>query len=139
LPFGILQLVADQILVVAKQGNDTLGTAFIVGLVIALASANSGIAALFDALNVVYNEREKRASSASTQHVPVHIGGDRFRQHGDHRRDSAPAGVKFLGLANQTEWLVRLFRWPILLLTVGVSLAFIYRLARVEEMLDGAG
>ncbi|MDQ3560501.1 MAG: YihY/virulence factor BrkB family protein, partial [Pseudomonadota bacterium] len=60
LPFGILQLVADQILVVAKQGNDTLGMAFIVGLLIALVSANSKIAALFDALNVVYNEREKR-------------------------------------------------------------------------------
>ncbi len=46
LPFGILQLVADQILVVAKQGNDTLGMAFIIGLLIALVSANSGIAGL---------------------------------------------------------------------------------------------
>ena len=60
LPFGILQLVADQITLVAKQGNDTLGVAFIVGLLVAFVSANSGMAALFDALNVVYNEREKR-------------------------------------------------------------------------------
>jgi hypothetical protein len=32
-----------------------------VGLLIALVSANSGMAALFDALNVVYDEREKRS------------------------------------------------------------------------------
>jgi membrane protein len=32
-----------------------------VGLLIALGSANSGMAALFDALKVVYDEREKRS------------------------------------------------------------------------------
>jgi len=62
LPFGILEAVGAQITLVAKQGADTLGTAFVVSLLIALGSANSGIAALFDALNVVYNEREKRGS-----------------------------------------------------------------------------
>ena len=43
LPFGILDLIADQITLVASQGNDTLGTAFVVGLLVALGSANSGI------------------------------------------------------------------------------------------------
>ena len=33
----------------------------LLAVVVALASANSGIASLFDALNVVYNEREKRS------------------------------------------------------------------------------
>ena len=55
LPFGILDLVADQIILVAKQGNDALGVAFLVTLLVAFVSANSGMAALFDALNVVYN------------------------------------------------------------------------------------
>ncbi len=128
LPFGILQLVADQILVVAKQGNDTLGMAFIVGLLIALVSANSGIAALFDALNVVYNEREKRGfvrfytttflfTLAGIVFVIVAIIGVVI----------LPLVLQFLGLANATEWLVAILRWPILLLTVGVSLGFIYR------------
>ena len=61
LPFGILELVADQIRLVARQQNDTLGVAFVMGLLIAIVSANSGMAALFDALNVVYDEREKRS------------------------------------------------------------------------------
>ena len=61
LPGGVLQLVGDQVTLISRQANETLGVAFLVGIFIALGSANSGIAALFDALNVVYNEREKRS------------------------------------------------------------------------------
>ena len=49
------------LMLISQQGIDTLGTAFIVGLLIALITANSGMSALFDALNVVYDEREKRS------------------------------------------------------------------------------
>jgi membrane protein len=59
MPDGVLQLIAET--PIFHHGNETLGAAFIVGLLIALGSANSGIAALFDALNVVYDEREKRS------------------------------------------------------------------------------
>ena len=60
LPFGVLQIISEQIKTVAQQQNDTLGAAFIISVGIAIFSANSGMAALFDALNVVYDEREKR-------------------------------------------------------------------------------
>ena len=61
LPAGVLALIADQITLIVQQRSDTLGTAFILGLFVAFVSANSGIAALFDALNVVYDEKEKRS------------------------------------------------------------------------------
>ena len=61
LPGGVLLLIADQITLISRQGNETLGTAFVVSLLIAVGSANSGMAALFDALNVVYDEEEKRS------------------------------------------------------------------------------
>ena len=61
MPAGVLQLIADQITLISRQGNETLGTAFVVSLLIAVGSANSGMAALFDALNVVYDEEEKRS------------------------------------------------------------------------------
>ena len=60
-PPAILALIADQITLVLQQRSDTLGTAFLVALLVALVSANSGISALFDALNVVYGEKEKRS------------------------------------------------------------------------------
>jgi membrane protein len=115
-------------LLVAKQGNDTLGTAFILGLVIALGSANSGIAALFDALNVVYDEREKRGfvrfyattflfTIAGIAFIILAVAGVIV----------LPLVLNFVGLANATEWLIAILRWPILLVTVGVSLGFIYR------------
>ncbi len=38
-----------------------------------------------------------------------------------------PLLLKLIGLARVTEQLVAILRWPILLVTVGVSLAFLYR------------
>jgi membrane protein len=126
LPDGVLQLFAETL--IFRQGNETLGTAFVVGLLIALGSANSGMAALFDALNVVYNEREKRnlvrfyASTflftlAGVVFVILAITGVVV----------LPIMLKFVGLASTTERLFAILRWPVLLVTIVASLACIYR------------
>ena len=128
LPGGVLQLIAEQITLISRQGNETLGTAFVVGLLIALGSANSGMAALFDALNVVYDEREKRSlvrfyattflfTLAGIVFVILAITGVVV----------LPLMLKFVGLATTTEWLLAILRWPILFVTIVVSLACIYR------------
>jgi membrane protein len=128
LPGGVLQLIADQITLISRQGNETLGTAFVAGLLVALGSANSGIAALFGALNVVYDEREKRSlvrfyattflfTLAGIVFVVLAITGVVV----------LPLMLKFIGLATTTEWLLAILRWPILLVTIVVSLACIYR------------
>lgn len=128
LPGGVLQLIADQITLISRQGNQTLGTAFVAGLLVALGSANSGMAALFDALNVVYDEREKRSlvrfyattllfTLAGIAFIILAITGVVI----------LPLILKFIGLATTTEWLLAILRWPILLVTIVVSLACIYR------------
>jgi membrane protein len=128
LPAGALQIIGEQITLISRQGNETLGTAFVVGLMIALASANSGMSALFDALNVVYDEREKRSLTqfyattflftiAGICFVIVAIAGVVL----------LPLVLKFVGLASRTEWLLSVLRWPVLFLTIVVSLACIYR------------
>jgi membrane protein len=126
LPDGVLNLIAETLTI--HQGSETLGMAFIVGLLIALVSANSGMAALFDALNVVYDEREKRSvvrfyattflfTLAAIVFVIVAITGVII----------LPVLLKFVGLAATTEWILSILRWPVLLATIMVSLAFIYR------------
>ena len=126
MPEGVLQLIAETL--IFRQGNETLGAAFIVGLLIALVSANSGMAALFDALNVVYNEREKRSlvclyattflfTLAGIVFVIFAISGVVV----------LPLMLKFVGLATRTEWLLAVLRWPILFATIVISLACIYR------------
>jgi membrane protein len=128
LPGGVLDLMAEQIALISRQGNQTLGRAFVVGLLIALGSANSGMAALFDALNVVYDEREKRSlvkfyattflfTLAGIVFVILAITGVVV----------LPVMLKFVGLPTTTERLLAILRWPILFVTVVVSLACIYR------------
>jgi membrane protein len=61
LPGGAIDVIRDQMERIASQGKGTLGFAFIIGLAISLWSADAGVKALFDALNVVYGENEKRS------------------------------------------------------------------------------
>ena len=53
LPGGVLDLLAQEMGRIASQSTHTLSTAFLVSVAIAFWSANSGVVALFDALNVI--------------------------------------------------------------------------------------
>jgi len=59
-PASMLDLLSTQVESLIRTKSETLGFGFVSGLVIALWSANSGMKALFDALNVAYDEKEKR-------------------------------------------------------------------------------
>ncbi|MBV9824632.1 MAG: YihY/virulence factor BrkB family protein [Alphaproteobacteria bacterium] len=61
LPGGAIDVIRDQMTRVASQGGGKLGLSFLLGLAVSLWSANGGIKALFDALNVVYEEKEERS------------------------------------------------------------------------------
>lgn len=59
-PASVLTLVAEQMIRLATARPETLSFAFLVSLLLSIWSANAGMAALFDGLNVVYQEKEKR-------------------------------------------------------------------------------
>jgi membrane protein len=61
LPGGAMDLISDQVKRITSKGSGTLGFAFFSGLAISLWSANAVMKAIFDALNVVYEEEEKRS------------------------------------------------------------------------------
>jgi membrane protein len=60
LPGGAIDVIRDQMTRIASHGRSTLGVTFGFGLGVSLWSANAGIKAIIDALNLVYNEEEKR-------------------------------------------------------------------------------
>ncbi len=60
LPGGAMDIVQEQVNRLVSKGDAKLGFGFIFGLVVALWSANAGMKAIIDALNVVYDEKEKR-------------------------------------------------------------------------------
>jgi membrane protein len=59
-PGELLDVVREQTHRIASQGAESLSLTFIGALVFSLWSANAGMKALFDALNVIYEESEKR-------------------------------------------------------------------------------
>jgi membrane protein len=59
-PAGSLDLLGEEISRIAAKSDGKLTVGFLLGLGIALWSANAGMKAIFDALNIIYDEEEKR-------------------------------------------------------------------------------
>ena len=59
-PAGSLDLLGEEISRIAAKSDGKLTFGFLLGLGIALWSANAGMKAIFDALNIIYDEEEKR-------------------------------------------------------------------------------
>src|SRR5262249_48421148 len=59
-PAAGLDILSQEITRLAAKSDSRLTLGFIVGLGIALWSANAGMKAIFDALNIIYDETEKR-------------------------------------------------------------------------------
>lgn len=129
LPTGALQLIRDQVLLVVEKGNNALSVAFLVGLVVGLWSANSGVSALFDALNVVYGEKEKRSLMmfyATT--LAVTLGCSAFVAMALAGVVILPAALVLIGVHSSTEALLQVLRWPVLMAMIVVLLSIVYRI-----------
>jgi len=61
LPEGALEVIGDQVKRIASHGQGALGATFLGTLAFSLWGANSGTKAIFDALNIIYKEQEKRS------------------------------------------------------------------------------
>jgi membrane protein len=60
IPAGTLDIMGTEISRIAAKSDGKLTFGFLLGLAIALWSANAGMKAVFDALNIIYDEEEKR-------------------------------------------------------------------------------
>jgi membrane protein len=128
LPAGGFDIVQEQIARIVAKGDAKLGLGFVFGLGLALWSANAGMKAIIDALNVVYDENEKRSfirlNLVSLAFTLAAIAA---------LLDAIGAIVVFplvlarFGLGSMTETLVWILRWPALFLVVLTGLALIYR------------
>jgi membrane protein len=133
-PGGAIEVVRDQITRVASQGRTTLGLTFLAGLAASLWSANAGIKSLFDALNLVHNEPEKRSfiwlNIISLIFTVLTIG---FALVAMGAMVVVPIVLNFIGLGGATELLIKIARWPALLIVVTLALAILYRYGPSRE------
>jgi membrane protein len=127
-PGGGMELIEEQVRRLASQPSGALGIGAIAGILISLWSANQATKAIFDALNVVYEEEEKRGFVKFTLvTLAFTLGGLVFAILAMLAVVVLPVVLGFVGLASEAEWALRVGRWPILALLVGIVLAVIYR------------
>jgi membrane protein len=128
LPEGSFQIVQDQITRVLAKGTTSLGATFLFGLALAIWSANAGVKAVIDALNVVYEEREKRSFiQLNLLSLAFTIGGIAALITMVSAVVAFPLALDHLGLKPQSQLIVSLARWPLMFIILLVALGVLYR------------
>lgn len=128
IPEDVMTIISDQITRIAAAGGGQLGFGFVVGLAVALWSANAGVKAMFDALNVAYGEEEKRGFvRRNLASLLFTLGGIVFLLIALAALAVAPIALSMLGLEEAWSVAIRWLRWPILLAIVILGLSLMYR------------
>ena len=127
-PPGSFDLILNQLTALTLQKASTLSFAFFAGLVVAIWSANSGMKAIFDAMNVAYREKEKRSFlRLNLLSLTFTFGGLIIAIVLIAAIGVLPAVLSYLWLDRWQELLARFARWPLVLVLVGCGIALIYR------------
>jgi len=127
-PGASLDLLRDEITRIAGRNDGRLTFGFLIGFGIALWSANAGMKAIFDALNIIYDEEEKRGfvwlNVVSLFFTLCGIGGALIAL-------SAvvvfPLMLAGLGWSVLDAPLIAILRWPVMFVMVIAALAILYR------------
>jgi membrane protein len=128
LPSGGLSIIQEQVTRLATKSGTKLSLGFAFGLALALWSANSGMKAIIDALNVVYEEKEKRSFiKLNLVSLTLTIAGIASILLALAAVVVLPVALGYVGLGTKADMLFRIGRWPVLLALVIVGLAIVYR------------
>lgn len=128
LPSGGISILQDQVTRLAAKSSAKLSLGFAFGLALALWSANSGMKAIMDALNVVYDEREKRSFiKLNAISFAFTVSGIVLIMLAIGAVVVLPVALAHIGSGRVTDTLFRYGRWPILLALVIIGLAVVYR------------
>src|SRR5437588_2639286 len=128
MPAGAVQILREQVERIVSKPPSTLGFAFLVSIAIALWSANSGMKAAMDALNVAYEEDEKRSFiRLNLISLAFTIGGLIVLLLALSAVVVFPLILAAVGLDDWVQTIIWLIRWPVLLAFVILGLAVLYR------------
>jgi membrane protein len=133
-PGGAIDVAREQLTRVTSQGQQALSLTFVIGLALSLWSANAAMKALFDTLNIVYGEQEKRGflklnaialtfTVAAIGFVLLALGAVVV----------VPVVLNYLHLSDFADLVVRIARWPTMFVCLALALACIYRFGPSRE------
>ncbi|WP_119302602.1 YihY/virulence factor BrkB family protein [Dongia deserti] len=128
IPQEAISIIRGQLEHLASQDQRALSFAFFGSLLVSLWSANAAIKALFDALNVVYGERERRSFiKLNAMSLLFTAGMILFLVLAMIGIVVIPAVLNFLELGGAGALIINVLRWPALLAIVILGLAVLYR------------
>ena len=127
-PEGGMAIIDEQLKRLTTSQETTLSFALLISIAIALWSASSGVKTLFEAMNIAYDEREKRNffvlnatallfTLAGVVGAVVMIGVAVV----------VPAVLTFLGLGAGLEWVLTIGSYLLLVVVLLVGIAALYR------------
>jgi membrane protein len=130
LPEQAQQMLSEELHTLVGSSSGALGLSAIVGLLLALWSASRGMSGLITALNIAYDEHEKRSFFklnlvALGLTIGLMVAGIIVVA----LVAVLPAAVEFLPLGELSKWLLLILEWPLLIGFVLVGLAVMYRYA----------
>jgi membrane protein len=127
-PANVLTIVHEQATRIASNNSQTLSVGLVIGIVVSLWSAMSGVKAVIDALNVIYEQRESRSF------IKLNLVALAFTLFGFAAFLLAMATIVVLpliispiGFGSLSETVTRIARWPVLLIVLLLDLAILYR------------
>jgi membrane protein len=134
-PAGILDLLGEEASRIAAKSDGKLTFGFLLGLGVALWSANAGMKAIFDALNIINDEEEKRGiiwlNLTSLMFTicaiaAVGIAAALFVVF--------PLLLASWGLTTADAPLVSYLRWPLMFMLIIIGLSVLYRFGPSRRM-----
>jgi membrane protein len=126
-PGGAIAVIGDELTRLTQTSHNALGLAFAVSLAVSIWSANAGMKALIEALNVAYDAAERRGFIRLTLlSLAFTLGAIALAAAGLAFAAATPGLIDRLGLegARFVTWA----RWPLILAVVIVAFSVLYRL-----------
>jgi len=127
-PDNVLGLVRDQANTIAAHGGGALSVVIVAGILVSLWSAMSGVKAIIDALNVIYEQKESRNFlRLNAEALVFTLGGFAAFLLAISAVVVLPLALSGIGLGSESALLTRIMRWPVLLIVLLLGLAVLYR------------
>jgi membrane protein len=130
LPGQTRQMISQELHQLVSSSNGALSFGAVAGLLLALWSASRGMSGMMNALNMAYEQKERRGFvKYNAVAVVLTIGLIVAGIVAIALIAGLPAAAQFMGLGGAEQWLAYIVQWPLLVVLMGAVLAVLYRYA----------
>lgn len=133
-PQAARDLIHEQAMRLASQPVTTLSVTLLISLLVAGWSATAAVKAVFDALNIIYREQEKRSFlKLNAISLMTMLGGVVLLTAALVAIASVPVVTALFPFAHELERLLRLVRWPFFFVVATLAIAWLYWIGPSRE------